>query len=284
MYNKKRMPVRYIILIILVIVVIFLAIIFKVVNEERGLSPIEQTVKDTGLFINKIIYAPIDFFSSKIREAKEKNNVYDKYKKLQKRVAEVDLLQAKHDELERELKDMKKTLELNNTLSNDSYLNATVINRNIGLWYNTITIDKGSYNGVKVDMPVIVSEGLIGKIVSTSTFNSTVKLLTNEDRSNKISIKIKVNDEYIYGLLTGYNLKNNTFIIEGIEGNSDIPIESMVTTTGLGNNFPSGIVVGKVKSIATDNFDLAKIVEIKSSVDFNDLSFVTILKRGEDKS
>lgn len=283
MYNKKKMPMRYIILIILVIVVIFLAIIFKVVNEKHQLNPIEQSVKDTGLFINKIIYAPINFISTKIKESKEKNNVYDKYKKLQKRIDEIDLLQAKHDELQREVESMQKTLGLNNTLSNDSYLNATVVNRNIGLWYNTITIDKGSYNGIKVDMPVIVSEGLIGKIVNTTTFSSTVKLLTNEDRSNKISVKINVDGKYVYGLLIGYNFKDNTFIIEGIEDNIEIPLKSVVTTTGFGNIFPSGIVIGKVKSISTDNFDLAKTVKIESAVDFNDLSFVTVLKRGEDR-
>ena len=270
------------ILIILVIIVIFLAIIFKVVNENRKLSPFEQSIKDTCLFINKIVYAPIDFVSTKIKEAKEKQNIYEKYKKLQKQISEVNSIEAKNDELERELESMKKLLDLNTTLSEDSYLNATVINRNIGFWYNTITIDKGSYNGVKVDMPVVVSEGLIGKIINTTSFNSTVKLLTNEDRSNKISVKIKIKDKYIYGLLSGYDTKKHAFIIEGIEGNSDIPIDSVVTTTGLGNIFPSGIVVGKVSSISTDNFDLAKIVEAKSDVNFDDLSFVTILKREDD--
>ena len=47
----------------------------------------------------------------------------------------------------------------------------------------------------------------------------------------------------------------------------------------MGDSFPSGIVVGKVKQVTTDNFDLAKTVEVTSSVDYDDLSFVTILKR-----
>lgn len=283
MYKKKKLAPRYIVLIILIIIVIFLVIIFKVVNEDRKLNPVEQSIKDTGLFINKIIYAPIDFISSKIKERQEKNNLYDKYQKLQKRVRELDLLKAKNDELERELNSMKKLLDLNYTLSKEEYLNATVINRNLGYWFNTITIDKGSSNGVKVDMPVIVSEGLVGKVISTTAFNSTVKLLTNEDRNNKISVKINIGEKYVYGLLTGYDSKKNRFIVEGIDQNVDIPIDSIVTTTGLGNLFPSGIMVGKVKNIETDNFDLAKIVEIESAVDFNDLSFVTILRREEKK-
>lgn len=281
--NKKKLALRYIVLIILVIIVVFLSIVSKVVNEERKLTLVEQSIKDTGLFINKIIYAPIKFINSKIKEVNEKKDLYNKYKELEKRIEELDLVKAKNDELERELNSMKKILDLNNTLSSEEFLNATVINRNLGYWFNTITIDKGSNHGVKVDMPVIVSEGLVGKVISTTAFNSTVKLLTNEDRSNKISVKINIGQKFVYGLLTDYDQKKNCFIIEGIDQNVDIPIDSVVTTTGLGNLFPSGILVGKVKSIETDNFDLAKIVEIESDVDFNDLSFVTILRRKEIK-
>ena len=120
-----------------------------------------------------------------------------------------------------------------------------------------------------------------GKITKVTSFNSTVKLITSDDVNNKISVKIKVNDKYVYGLLSGYDKKKQTFIVEGISDNTEIPKDATVTTTGMGDSFPSGIVVGKVKRVTTDNFDLAKTVEVTSSVDYDDLSFVTILKRND---
>ena len=174
---------------------------------------------------------------------------------------------------------LSKMLELNQTLSKDSYLNATVINRNLGYWYNTVTIDKGSKNGVEVDMPVVVSEGLIGKVSKVTNFNSTVKLLTSDDVNNKISVKINVDGKNVYGLLSGYNKETGNFIVEGIADNTEIKKDSFVMTTGMGDIFPSGILVGKVASITTDNFDLAKTVEVKSDVNFDDIRYVTILKR-----
>ena len=128
-------------------------------------------------------------------------------------------------------------------------------------------------------MPVIVSEGLIGKVTKVTNFNSTVKLITSDDVNNKTSVKIKVGEKFVYGLLSGYDQQKKTFIVEGISDNIEIPEGSLVTTTGMGDSFPSGIVVGKVKQVTTDNFDLAKTVEVTSSVDYDDLSFVTILKR-----
>ncbi|MBS7020577.1 MAG: rod shape-determining protein MreC, partial [Firmicutes bacterium] len=218
---------------------------------------------------------------NKIKEYQDKQDLYKKYKKLESKVKEANLIHSEKEELEREVKNLKKTLELNKTLSESSYLNATVVNRNLGYWYNTITIDKGSYNGVEKDMPVIISEGLIGKVTKVTNFNSTVKLITSDDVNNKISVKIKVGDKFVYGLLSGYDKKKKTFMIEGISDITEIPKGANVTTTGMGDSFPSGILVGTVKGVKTDNFDLAKTVEVKSSADYDDLSFVTVLKRKE---
>ena len=52
-----------------------------------------------------------------------------------------------------------------------------------------------------------------------------------------------------------------------------------MVTTGMGDMFPSGIQVGKVTKVTTDNFDLSKVVEVEASVDFDDIDYVTVLKR-----
>lgn len=281
MYNQKKIEKKYFVLIGAIVIAILLGLIAHIVTTDRSLNPLEKAVKDTVLLSQKIIYQPVKFVKDKIKDYREKQNIYEKYKILKNKVKETDLIQAEKKELEHQLKKMKKTLDLNHTLVETEYLNATVVNRNLGYWYNTITIDKGSHNGVKKDMPVIVSDGVIGKITKVSNFNSTVKLLTSEDINNKISVKIEVGDKYVYGLLSGYQRKGNVFTVEGIADNIEIPKDSIVTTTGMGDNFPSGIMVGKVKKVKTDHFDLAKTVEVTSSVDFDDLSYVTILKRKE---
>ena len=277
MYEKKTINKKYIILIAVFVVALVLGITNAIIMNKENLSPFEKSIKDATLAVTKILYKPVEFVKDKMKEHSEKQDLYEKYKELEKKVKETDLIQSEKEELEREVENLKKTLELNQTLSESSYLNATVVNRNLGYWYNTITIDKGSYNGVEKDMPVIVSEGLIGKVTKVTNFNSTVKLITSDDVNNKTSVKIKVGDKFVYGLLSGYHKQKRTFIVEGISDNTEIPKDSVVTTTGMGDSFPSGIVVGKVKRVTTDNFDLAKTVEVTSNVDYDDLSFVTIL-------
>ena len=71
-------------------------------------------------------------------------------------------------------------------------------------------------------MAVVVNQGLIGKIVNASNFTSTVKLLSTDELSNKISVKIQLDDKSIYGLLVSYNKKKNIYMIEGISDNAEI--------------------------------------------------------------
>lgn len=280
MYKKwKKMEKKYVILIGTLGLVLVLGIIITTLRDERKLNPVEKIVKDSGLFVEKILFTPIHFIQEKIEEQKEKQNLYEKYKELEQAKEEIDSVNAKNEELARELRQLKEVLELNETLDQYSYFNATIINRNLGYWHNTVTIDKGEVDGVQIDMPVIVKNGLVGKVIKTSYFNSTVKLLTTEDINNKISVRIQIGEEFVYGLLTSYNIEKHVFIVEGMDTNKTISVGSVVTTTGLGDIFPSGILIGKVKNITTDSFDLAKTLEVESAVDFDNISFVTILKR-----
>ena len=282
--GRKKIEKKYILLGAVVFIVLLLVIVSAVVMNKRNLSPVEMAIKDSVILVQKVVYSPIRFVKDKITEISKLHDIYEEYQILENKVQETDSIKAKNAELEDEVEKLRKTLDLNQTLSQDAYLNATVVNRNLGYWYNNITIDKGSKNGVEVDMPVVVSEGLIGKVSKVTNFNSTVKLLTSDDINNKISVKINVDGKNVYGLLSGYDKKTGAFIVEGIADNTEIKKGSMVLTTGMGDIFPSGILVGKVSKITKDNFDLARTVEVTSDVSFDDIRYVTILKRQGDAS
>ena len=177
------------------------------------------------------------------------------------------------------LETLKEELNINYTLSDYEYLNATVVSRNVGYWHNKITINKGTYNGVEKDMVVISSKGLIGKVIKTSTFTSDVRLITTSDTSNKISVHISNGDYDLYGLINSYDYNDNYLEVEGISNTKDVRVGDYVYTSGLGGIFPSGILVGTVSEISTDSYDLAKIIKVKPSSDFTDINYVSILKR-----
>lgn len=279
MYNKKRFSKRYLFILAVVAIALVLVVLAASLNEKRNLSPVEKMAKDTMSVVLKVVSAPFNFVKDKIDETIEKNNIYEKYKELKNKEEQVDSVVAQNENLKDEVNKLKDTLKLNTILSDKVYLNATVVSRNLGYWYDEITIDKGSKNGIEKGMAVVNPKGLIGQITKVSNYSSTVKLLSNENMSDKISVKINVGDSFVYGLISKYDSKNNTYTVEGISENVDISKGADVVTTGMGANFPSGLIVGKVKGVTTDNFDLSKVVEVEASVDFDDLDYVTVLKR-----
>lgn len=275
--NKKNRKLIIIITIIVLLITIFLTTLN--IKEKHSLNFFEKTIKDTTSLVINITSKPFKFIKEKNKERKEKNKMYKEYKKLKEETKKIEMYKAQIKELEKEVKKLEKTVGLNDTITDYKKINAEVINRNIGTWYNTLNINKGSKAGIKNGMAVIVSEGLIGKIVNVSNFTSTVKLLSTDELSNKISIKIETENGSVYGLLTKYNKKKNIYLIEGISSNSKINKDDKVVTTGLSEVFPSGILVGSVKKVTVDDYELATAIEVTPAVDFDDINIVTVLDR-----
>lgn len=280
MYRKKQKEKRNkIIIICILIFCLITGFIINVVITDRNLTIFEKTIKDSVLTVQKVLAFPIDFVVNKINENNGKNKMYEKYNDLENQVKENEKYKVENEELKKQLSDMKELLNINDTIAEYTYLNANVINRNLDYWNDTIVINKGEHDGITKDMPVVIGTNLIGKVISTTTFNSTVRLITATDVVDKISVKIKNGDNYVYGILNGYNKENDTYTIEGISQNIKIENESIVTTTGMGDIFPSGIVIGKITGINTDIFDLSNVLEMKSDVNFDNINYVTVLRR-----
>jgi len=279
--KKKKFEKKKIIILCTLVVCLILGFIANVMTTDRNLTVFEKAIKDSVLMIEKAVRYPFDFIGKKINDSKEKKKMYEEYQNLKKQLEETSSLTVKNQELEKQIRELQELLEIKNILSDYIYTNATVIHRDLEYWQDTITIDKGEQDGITVDMPVVVKEGLIGKVVQTTSFTSTIRLLTANNVSDRISVKIEYQDKYAYGILSKYDNKQKTYTIEGIAQNIEIEEGSLVTTTGMGDLFPTGVVIGKVSGITTDNFDLAKVLEVKTEVDFDNITYVTVLKRND---
>ena len=277
--RKKQFDNRYLLILIILIISFALVILAIALKNDRKLNPIEKIIKDSGVFTIKVVKFPFNFVKNYLDENHEKNKIYKEYKKLKEKDDEIDSIISANDNLKDEVKKLKESLKLNSVLSDRVLVNATVVYRNIGYWYDEVTIDRGSKDGIEKDMAVVNSKGLIGRTSKVSGHSCSVKLLSNDNMNNKISVKIKVKDDYVYGLISKYDSKRNVYTVEGISENVEIPVDADVVTTGMGAIFPSGLLIGKVDKITTDNYDLSKVIEVKSSVNYDDIDYVTIVKR-----
>jgi len=180
-------------------------------------------------------------------------------------------------ELEEEIENLKNILNINYSLTDFDMINATVINRNSSYWNDELIINKGKNQGIKEGMAVMDGSGLVGRVIKTSLTTSTIKLITSSSNDNKISVKIWYSDTSINKVLE--QDENNNLIISGIDNNLAIKEGDIVTTSGLSDIYPSGIMIGNIEKITYDKFGVSKKAFVKHSGDLENIRFVVVLKR-----
>lgn len=285
MNRKKENRKKYILLVSVIVAMLLLWVTAYSIATDRKLTFVEKGIKDSVLMVGDLLGTPVRYLKNKWDILQNSEKIYNQYQEIVKEHSTFEQYQETIKELETENEKLKDLLDLNSSLSNYEKVSATVINRNMNYWLESFTIDKGEANGIKKNMAVVGNGGLIGYISQVSNSTSTVKLLTNANLSSPVSVKIKIsNEKSAYGLLTGYDREKQAYIIEGISDYGQIPVNAKVTTTGLGDRFPSGLLIGSVLDIQTDSFDLSKIVYIKPSTSIDDISFVSVLIREGDLS
>ena len=261
MYRKHRKKKKIIIILIAIFLSFF--VLFYSLSSNRQLTIVESILKDGAMLVLKGVMLP---FTS-LNADKDVNQT------------ESYLIQKNLNvHLEEEIEQLREALSLNQTLTGYDVVNATVITRNKAYWYQTLTIDKGSKDGLKENMVVITKNGLIGKLQKVTAYSSEVKLITANDVNNKVSVSIATTTGETTALLSGYDKENNLVLISGVDSLVDIQEGDIVTTSGLGGMFPRGIYIGEVKTITNDKYGLSKTLGVSTNQNFNNIHYVTVLK------
>jgi rod shape-determining protein MreC len=136
-------------------------------------------------------------------------------------------------------------------------------------------INKGSEHGVLKNMPVVTSNGLVGKVIETGG-NWAKVLPLNDQRS---SVSILVNRTRDTGILKG----NISFELTGSVAPEAAIVEGDdIVTSGMGGIYPKGLYIGRISSISTEESQLLKNIRVEPAVDFDKLEEVFVLKHVED--
>ncbi|WP_239709320.1 MULTISPECIES: rod shape-determining protein MreC [unclassified Mammaliicoccus] len=262
------------IMIFLISMVLLIVIVgYSVRAQSASLS--EQYASDTSSFGGRIVSYPVTFVSDFFSGIFTSDEDVDK---LKEEVKSTDQIKADKARLEKENKALKKELDMKD-ISQFNPISATVIGRSPDQWMNTIIIDKGKKSGMKENMAVITSEGLVGRIKKANQFSSQVELISTSVKTSKLSVDIQQDDDNIFGMINRYDEDKDLLVISDIDNKYSIKKGSKVVTNGLGDQLPKGILVGKVEKVENDEYGLSKVAYIKTSTNIKDLNHVYVAKR-----
>lgn len=139
-----------------------------------------------------------------------------------------------------------------------------------GGWTRTITLDKGSADGIGIDMPVLSPDGVVGRIIDT-TRHTAVALLLTDPRSN---IDVLVQRTRVKGVVEGNGSGGLT--LKYVTEIDDVRPGDKVITAGLSGIFPKGLVIGEVTTVEKGGDNFFKYIEVEPGVDIMRLEEVLI--------
>ncbi|MEA3464853.1 MAG: rod shape-determining protein MreC [Thermodesulfobacteriota bacterium] len=151
-------------------------------------------------------------------------------------------------------------------------LPARVIAVDASSWFHTITIDKGSNDGITEGLAVVVAEGIVGRTIKCAT-NSSRVLLAN-DAASEIAALIQHNRTRCVARGKGTHLT-----LDYALRRKDVHLGDMVITAGTGGVFPKGLPIGTISNIIKHDYGLFQTLELAPSVNFSRLEDVLIILR-----
>ncbi len=272
---------RWQLVLVIVLAVLLTAAIILTSGQRENLTKIEGVVGDiispVQGFMYRIATSVSDFFQS----LAGRQQMLKEYELLKERVTQLEQQLLQMDEAIRENQRLKKLLDFKEEKEHFVVEGVRITGKNPGNWFNTITIDKGSEDGIAVNMAVVNDQGLIGRVIDVGKNWATVRTIV-DGQSSISAIVERTRDN---GMVKG----NNTLTFEdglcrmiNLPLDSDVVAGDRVITSGLGEIFPKGIPIGEVIEVLDQERDMYKTAIIKPHVDFLRLEEALVIRRVDE--
>ncbi|HMT20490.1 MAG TPA: rod shape-determining protein MreC, partial [Promineifilum sp.] len=151
-------------------------------------------------------------------------------------------------------------------------ITADVIGQDINPTIQSILINKGFDDGVRVGMPVEAARGLVGQVYRVTNNAAQVALLTE----TASAIPVRLGATRATGMLRGAG-RGALPTIDWIDLQYPVEVGELVTTSGLGGKFPENLVIGRVIDVERNEAELFQRAIVQPAVDFNAVEIVFVV-------
>lgn len=274
--TKITMDPKYILMTIAIVCVALIIVSFRFQDKMTPIrtavgsvvTPMQRGINKIGL----VVADGIDYATT-VKKLVKKNNA------LQKQLDDLSqqnrlLQQDKYD-----LDDFRKLYSLDEKYSDYPKVAAHVISSD-GNWFNSFVIDKGSKDGLKVNMNVLAGDGLVGIVTEVNKSYARVRSII-DDESSVTGSFLKTSDMcFVNG-----NLKligKGMIDISGIPADAEVKDGYEVVTSPVSDKYLPGILIGYARDIKTDSSNITQSAHLTPAADFSGLDMVLVITEVKD--
>ena len=239
------------------------------VNTRRGV-PVLQVIT-FGLFaeVQRVSSAMVSSVRGGWTNYVSLRDVNAENEALKRQLAEAQVQLQEQRALAERSRGLLATLGLRDR-SNLKTLAAEVIGAGATTDFKTVTIDKGTTDGVRADLAVMASAGVVGRVVVSSARAAKVQLLV--DRNAAAGVLIERSRSQGVAIGAGDGLLRMEYVSEV----ADVEVGDTVVTSGIDGIYPKGYVVGKVEAVEKSGNNYKQIL-VRPAVDFSSVEEVLVV-------
>ncbi len=242
-----------------------------------GWSPAEQVIVEVTAPFQKVITGIARRVQSLWRDYFYLVGVREENRKLRRALDALTLENNRYRELLTTHQRLQELLRFK-----QSHATAAVAAQVIGVdpsgWFKSVIIDKGTRDGLRVDMPVVSSAGVVGKTVTVSPDYAKVLLIIDQNSA----VDALVQRSRDRGMVKG--LAREFCRLDYVLKSTDVKTGDLVITSGLGGVFPKGLALGRILTIRDAPGELFREIVLETAVDFSKLEEVLVVLEGSQAS
>jgi rod shape-determining protein MreC len=272
LFNNKRL------FILLITLVMFIVLMGFSLGQRKNLSWPENFLRDTTGFVQNLFYKPAGYVAGLFQDIGNLHDLAEENKELKILAAQYARDKAQYNFIKAQNEQYKIDLqftEAQKNLYNYEYHIANVVSLTTEPSNNSLVIDLGAKDGIKLNMSVTSVEGLVGVISNVSNFTSTVKLMTMMDINDPnsqppIAATVFNKEGETFGMIESYDQQTGMLMMNKIPVGNPIAKDDMIISSGIGGLYPRGMTIGTVQEVKTGEFGLTSTAIIKPAAGFQD--------------
>lgn len=251
-----------------------LLIIVSFISEPFG-NTIKNSVAQIVVPVQKGMNHVGLWLADKSDTIKEYAKLQDENKELKQKLADIQSQNSILIQQQSELEKLRELYQLDDIYSDYPKVAARVISMQPDNWFSEFTIDKGSEDGIEVDMNVLADAGLVGRVTYVGKNYSKVTTIIN-DNSNVSAKSASTSDNCIVS--GDLELMNEGYIrVSGISKDAGIKDGDMLLTSYISDKYLPGILIGYITNITDDGNKLTKSGYLMPVVDFSQIEEVLVI-------
>lgn len=190
------------------------------------------------------------------------------------RMKEIEAQNSKLIEFEEENRRLKDLLNFRERTSSNGVL-ATIVGRDPSNWVKTVTINRGTEDGLRPGLAVVDGNAVVGQTISVNQYSAKILLLSD----NTSAIDAIVQNSRAQGTVEGAFEKK--LFLRYVLREYPVSPGDRVVASGLDGVYPKGTLIGVVTTVEPANNGLFQNIELQPSTDLNRLETVLVLLPGE---